>query len=39
VLGVRLHIFAEEGSGGFTLRSVETTTLCGRGVDDGGACV
>jgi hypothetical protein len=39
VHGVRLHIFAEEGSGGFTLRSVETTTLCARGVDDDGLCV
>jgi hypothetical protein len=39
VHGVRLHIFAEEGSGGFTLRSVETTTLCARGVDDEGLCV
>lgn len=38
VRGVRLHIFAEESGGEFTLRSVEMTAICGRGVDDG-ACV
>ncbi|MEX1094343.1 MAG: hypothetical protein WEF28_14475 [Acidimicrobiia bacterium] len=35
VRGVRLHIFAEESSDGFTLRTVEVTLLCGRGVSDG----
>ena len=35
VRGVRLHIFAEESGGSFTLRSVEMTTICGRGVDNG----
>jgi hypothetical protein len=35
VRGVRLHIFAEESSGDFTLRTVEMTLLCGRGVSDG----
>ncbi|MGF1618514.1 MAG: hypothetical protein ACFCU2_12020 [Acidimicrobiia bacterium] len=35
VRGVRLHIFAEESSNGFTLRTVEVTLLCGRGVSDG----
>jgi hypothetical protein len=35
VRGFRLHIFAEESSDGFTLRTVEVTLLCGRGVSDG----
>lgn len=35
VRGFRLHIFAEESSDGFTLRTVEATLLCGRGVSDG----
>lgn len=37
VLGERLHVFAEPDPGGesFTLRSVESTTLCRRGVSDG----
>jgi len=35
VLGFRLHIFAEETSDGFSLRSVEATLLCSRGTDDG----
>ncbi|HEU4318755.1 MAG TPA: SH3 domain-containing protein [Acidimicrobiia bacterium] len=39
VLGVRLHIFAEKGGGGFTLKSVETTVICGRGVDVDDFCV
>lgn len=38
VRGFRLHVFAEKGSGGFTLKSLEVTTICGRGVDDG-ACL
>ena len=38
IRGVRLHIFAEETSDGFTLRTVEMTLLCGRGVS-GGFCV
>lgn len=38
VLGYRLHVFAEESGDGFTLRSVEATLLCARGVS-GGACV
>lgn len=38
VRGFRLHIFAEESSDGFTLRTVEVTLLCGRGVS-GGLCV
>jgi hypothetical protein len=38
--GERLHIFGEplEG-GGFSLKSVERTLLCGRGVAEGGLCV
>ena len=35
VRGVRIHVFAEEGPNGFSLKSVEATTICGRGVDDG----
>lgn len=37
VLGERLHVFAEPdpGGDGFTVRSVESTTLCRRGVSDG----
>lgn len=37
--GDRLHIFGEpvEG-GGFTLKSVERTLLCGRGVSEDGKC-
>jgi hypothetical protein len=38
VAGVRIHVFAEPVSGGFSLKSVEVTAICGRGVDDG-ACV
>ncbi len=38
VRGFRLHLFAEQGSHGFTLKSLEVTTICGRGVDDG-ACL
>ena len=38
VRGVRLHVFAEEDGAGFSLRTLEVTLLCGRGVDDG-ACV
>lgn len=38
VRGFRIHVFAEEVEDGFSLRSVETTLICGRGVDDG-ACV
>ncbi len=40
VVGVRLHVFGQptEGGEGFTLRSVERTTLCGRGLA-GELCV
>ena len=38
VRGVRVHVFAEEASGGFRLRTVEVTALCGRGVDTDGLC-
>jgi hypothetical protein len=38
VRGVRLHVFAEKEGAGFSLRTIEVTLLCGRGVDDG-ACV
>lgn len=39
VRGVRAHVFATEGSGGFALRTVEVTLICGRGVDSDSACV
>jgi len=39
VRGVRVHVFANQVSGGFSLRSVEVTVICGRGVDGDGACV
>ena len=40
VLGERLHVFAEPDEGGesFTVRTVESTTLCRRGVS-AGTCV
>lgn len=39
--GVRLKVFAEPDPGGesFTVRSVEATVLCSRGVTDDGVCV
>ena len=39
VRGVRVHIFAEPGNSGFSLKSVEVTAICGRGVDGDGVCV
>lgn len=39
VRGVRLHIFGTPGDEGFGLKSVEVTTLCGRGVTEDGLCV
>jgi hypothetical protein len=36
--GFRLHVFGEEGSGGFTLKTVEVTIICGRGVDSDRRC-
>ncbi|HEY7824973.1 MAG TPA: SH3 domain-containing protein, partial [Acidimicrobiia bacterium] len=36
--GSRLHIFAEETDDGFSLRSVEVTTICLRGVDEDRIC-
>lgn len=38
VRGGRFHIFGQAGDDGFTLETVETTSFCARGVDDG-ACV
>ena len=35
IRGFRIHVFAEDGTGGYTLRTVEITILCGRGVNDG----
>lgn len=39
VRGVRLHVFGEPDGDGFTLRAVEGTVFCGRGVDGAGLCV
>ncbi len=38
--GLRLHVFGAltEGGDGFSLKSVEATALCGRGVTDEGLC-
>lgn len=38
VRGLRLHIFAEPTDSGFTLRTVEVTNICGRGVATDGLC-
>ncbi|MDJ0665270.1 MAG: Gmad2 immunoglobulin-like domain-containing protein [Acidimicrobiia bacterium] len=40
-LGWRLHIFGQptEGGEGFSLKSVEATAFCGRGVTEDGMCV
>lgn len=38
VRGLRVHVFAEEVSDGFSLHSVEVTTICGRGVDGDSLC-
>jgi hypothetical protein len=39
VRGSRAHIFGEPTDQGFTLRTVEATPFCARGVDDQGRCV
>lgn len=39
VRGVRLHVFGEPFEGGFALRNLEVTYLCGRGVTDEKVCV
>ena len=36
--GFRLHVFGTPSSSGFTLKSVEQTELCARGVSDSGLC-
>lgn len=38
IRGVRIHIFAGQGGDGFTLRTVEVTSICARGVDENGLC-
>jgi hypothetical protein len=35
VRGFRVHVFATPDEGGFVLKSVEETVLCGRGVSEG----
>lgn len=41
LFGLRLHVFGQpdESGEGFSLKSVETTALCGRGVTESGLCV
>lgn len=39
VRGVRAHVFGQPIDEAFTLDTVELTSLCDRGVDEGGACV
>lgn len=39
VYGYRLKVFGEPVADGFSLRSVERTLLCNRGVDDIGLCI
>jgi hypothetical protein len=39
VRGLRLHVFGQPEGEEFTLKTVEITALCGRNVDDAGACV
>ena len=40
-LGWRLHIFGQPTAGGegFSLKSVEATAFCGRGVTEDGLCI
>ena len=38
VRGLRLHLIAEPTDTGFTLRTVEVTNICGRGVASDGLC-
>lgn len=38
IRGLRLHIFAQPGPDGFTLKTIEQTFLCGRGVTAEGLC-
>ncbi len=39
VRGLRLHVLGEPINNEFSLKSVELTTLCGRGVTEDGLCV
>ena len=39
VYGYRLHVIGEPVTDGFSLRTVERTFLCNRGVDDDELCV
>lgn len=39
VRGVRLVVFGEPVTDGYSLRSVEQTVLCGRGVTEDGLCI
>ena len=41
VRGLRLHVFGQptESGEGFSLKSVEATALCARGVDGAGVCI
>jgi hypothetical protein len=39
VRGLRVHVFGTPITEAFTLRTVEVTVICGRGVDADGLCV
>jgi hypothetical protein len=39
VRGVRVHVFGQPQGEEFVLKTVEMTTLCGRGVTDDGFCI
>lgn len=38
IRGLRLHVFGEAVTDGFSLKSVEVTDLCGRGISPEGLC-
>jgi len=38
VLGLRIHVFGEPVSDGFSLKTIEVTTICGRGITSEGLC-
>lgn len=39
VVALRLHVFGTPGQGSFTLKSVEATSFCSRGVSPSGRCL
>ncbi|MEA1902223.1 MAG: SH3 domain-containing protein [Actinomycetota bacterium] len=38
VRGLRVHVFGQPSADGFSLKSVEVTTICGRGISPDGLC-